>query len=256
MRGTSNRCLRPPRAMAAMVLMAPLLVAALPGGTAAQTAPGEAPTRSRFSGSLALLNTQPLGALATGPGLGVAAAGAFALDAARIFRVRAELRAAGYGSEERRACLGGEIGCLIELEVDTRYTSFYLGAGPEVALGVLGTELVLDATAGIGAFAVTSSVRGVSEPDRENRLDTDNFRDEFFAWSVGGELRIPVASRFAVTVGSHYQHNGEASYVPEGGVTQNGDGSLAIDARTTDANLVTLTLGVAFRPFTGSSGGL
>lgn len=243
----------------APLLLAPLLAAALlvalaPGSARAQGTQGQPEAQreySRFSGTLGLLNTQPLGDLATGPGWGGAASAAWALDPAHRIRLRAEARLAGYGSEERRACLSETVGCLIEVEISTAYTTLYVGGGPELAIPLGGPELVLAATAGYANFAVSSSVRGISDPERENLLTTENFRDDLFAWSVGGDLRIPVASQFSIMLGAHYQRNGEATYVPEGGIIQNQDGSITLDERTTDANFVALTLGVAVRPFEG-----
>ena len=208
-------------------------------------------TPSRFSGSLAVLNTQPLGELQTGPGYGIGLSGAWAVDAARRFRLRGELRAAIYGRDTRTACLSETVGCLIEIDINTDYTSFYFGVGPEVGIPLLGSELVLDATAGVGSFGVTSSVRGVSDPEGENLLSTNNFSDTFFAWSAGGELRVPVSSVISLALGARYQHNGQASYVREGGVTRNPDGSITVDAITTDANQMALTLGVALHPYVG-----
>lgn len=230
--------------IAAAVAMA---VTAAPA--AAQRA--EADHRSRFSGSIAILNTQPLGSLETGPGIGVGLSAAWALDGARRFRVRGELRAAIYGRDTRTACLSETVGCLIEVDIHTDYSSFYFGVGPEVAVPLFGSTLVLDATAGVGSFAVNSSVRGVSDPDAENLLTTENFSDTFFAWSAGGEIRVPVSAVVSIGLGARYQHNGEASYVREGGVTQDTDGSVVVDAITTDANQMAITLGVAFHPFVG-----
>lgn len=211
--------------------------------------PEAPPERSRVTGTLTLLNTQPMGNLSTGPGIGAGLSAAWALDPAHLFRIRGEFRGALYGSESRRACLSETVGCLIEVDINTSYSTLYLGAGPELALPLGPAELVLDATAGLASFTVSSSVRGIS--DSESTLDTNNFSDNFFAWSAGGELRIPVARQVSVALGAHYQRNGDASYVNEGGITVNPDGSLDIDARTTDANFMAITLGVAFRPFVG-----
>ena len=209
---------------------------------------------SRLSGSLALLNTQPLGELATGPGLGVGLSAALAVDRTRRLRLRGELRAGIYGRDTRTACLSQTVGCLIQVDINTDYTTLYVGLGPEVAVPLLGSTLVLDATAGVANFSASSSVEGTSELDNDDLFRTDHFSDTFFAWSVGGELRVPVSGRFAIALGAHYQHNGEASYVPEGGVTQNPDGSVAVNALTTGANQMAFTLGVAFHPFAGGDG--
>lgn len=228
-----------------------LLAAALAAGPAPTAAQADGPTYSRFSAALAFLSTQPLGELRTGPGFGVGVTGAWALDPARRLRIRGELRVSTYGRETRTTCLSATVGCLIQVDIRTDYTSFFAGAGPELAVPVLGTTFVLDATAGYGSFSVSSSVRGLSDPDSEDLLTTTNFDDGFFAWSAGGEVRVPLASQFSVSLGGQYQHNGRASYVREGGISTNPDGSLNVEAMTTDANQLVLTLGVAFHPLSG-----
>ena len=230
---------------------AALLAAALLLLPAALTA--QEPVRSRFSGTLSLLNIQPLGELRTGPGIGLAASGAFALDPAQRLRLRADVRLASYGHESRRFCISQTIGCWIEVDVNTDYTMMYGGVGPELALPILGTELVLDATAGVGYFGVASSLQGIDDAD--DRIGhTTHYDDTVFAWSAGGDLRIPDSRVLAVSLGTHYLHNGQASYVVEGGITQNPDGTLDVHPLTTDANVVAITLGVAIHPRLGGDG--
>lgn len=234
----------------ALVITALGLAATATAGPASAQTTAE-PVGSRLSGRLAVLNTQPLGELATGPGIGVGLSAAWAVDSARRLRLRGELRAGIYGRDTRTVCLSQTVGCLIQVDINTDYTTLYFGLGPEVAVPVAGTTLVLDATAGVANFSASSSVEGTSGTDNEDLFRTDHFSDTFFAWSVGGEFRVPVSTQVAIAVGAHYQHNGEASYVTEGGVTQNPDGSVAVNALTTDANQMVFTLGVAFHPFAG-----
>ena len=202
-----------------------------------------------FSGSMTLLNTQPLGELRTGPGFGLAASGAWAIDPGRFFRIRADLRAASYGHDQQEFCISQTIGCWIRTDVNTDYTFAYAGLGPEVAVPLfLDAQLVLDATAGIGYFGVSSSLEGVDETSTGFGTTTHH-EDAIFAWSAGGELRVPLSSTLAITGGAHYLHNGEASYVVEGDITRNADGTLTIQPTTTEANMVAITLGVAFQPW-------
>jgi opacity protein-like surface antigen len=212
--------------------------------------PGADPrVRSRFSGAATFLNTQPLGELATGPGYGIGLSVAWAPEPTQRVRLRADLRVAGYGHETRRACLSETVGCLIEADINTVYSTVYVGAGPELAFPVLGSTLIFDATAGYAVFSVDSSIEGRDSDG--SVLNTNNFRDGLFAWSAGGELRVPVSSQVAIALGARYQRNGRASYVPEGGIARNPDGSVAIESMTTEANQVALTLGVALHPFVG-----
>ena len=224
----------------ALLGMAALLLLAVPADVRAQE-------YSRFTGSFALLNTQPLGELSTGPGIGVRMAGAFAVDPLRIFRIHGEFRASIYDHESREVCFSSTVGCRIVLDLNTSYSTMYAGLGPQLVFPVGPTEIALDATAGWSGFIVSSSVEGVDEND-EGFGDTTNYEDHTFAWSSGGELRIPVSRELSIALGGHYQHNGEVSYLREGGITENPDGTLSYNPQRTEANMVAITLGVTFRP--------
>ena len=244
----STRSTAMSRQLTTWPLVLGLLIAAiaLPRALHAQRA-----AASQFSGSITLMNTQPLGGLRTGPGFGLAASGAWAIDPGRFFRIRADLRGASYGHEQQEFCISQTIGCWIRTDVNTDYTFAYAGLGPEIALPLVwDAQLVLDATAGIGYFGVSSSLEGVDE--RSTGIGTTtHHEDAVFAWSAGGELRIPLSRQIAITGGAHYLHNGPASYVVEGDITRNPDGTLTVDPTTTDANMVAITLGVAFQPWGG-----
>lgn len=208
---------------------------------------GRAQEYSRTSLSFALLNTQPLGELSTGPGYGIAVAGAYALDDRRIFRLRGELRASVYDHENREICLSAATGCRIMLDMTTDYSIVYLGVGPQVAVPVGPLRLAVDGSLGYSAFAATSALSGVDDHD-ERFAETTNYEDETFAWSAGGEVGVPVGARWAIALGTRYQHNGVVSYLTEGGITDNPDGSLSFDPYRTEANLLAITLGVTFSP--------
>lgn len=229
-----------------------LLIVLLSAPIAAPVTAQEAPREySRFTPSLALINTQALGELGTGPGIGAAMTLALAVDPARRIRARLDFRPALYGSESRDGCLMvGGVGCVGDVEVETTYASLYIGAGPELALPIGTSELVVAGTAGLGGFSVGTSVQ--SDYMDETLATSDDFEDWFFAWSLGGELRIPIWSNGSLLLGAHYQHNGEATYVPEGGVVRDPDEqTVTISPVTSDANQMVIALGLAFRPYRG-----
>lgn len=211
------------------------------------TAGAHAQEPSRFSGSIMLLNTQPLGELSTGPGFGIALAGAYALDRFHILRIRGEFRASIYDSETRQICFSGTVGCRILLDLETNYGIMYGGIGPQIVIPIGPTELALDGTLGWSAFTATSTLQGVDDQD-ESFGQTNNYEDDTFAWSTGGEVRVPVSRQVAIALGTHYQHNGTVSYLREGGITDNPDGTLSFDPYRTEANLVAVTVGVEIRP--------
>lgn len=214
------------------------------------------PTRSRFSATITFLDAQPLGGLRTGPGVGFGVTMAWALDARQRLRLRAEARFTGYGSDERDSCLSEPtLGCVWEVNIRTDYSSDYFGLGPELRLPLGAAELVLDATVGTGSFLVTTWVDAESVPTAAPTiLDTD-FSDSFMAGSAGAELRLPLSRIVAATLGVHYQHNGQATYVPEGGLVRSDGGAVSIATITSDANQAVFSIGLAFRPFAGWIGG-
>lgn len=206
---------------------------------------------SRFSGEFNLLNTQAMGDLATGPGFGLALSGAWALDQARMFRVRGDLRFSVYDHEKQRVCVTS---CLIQADLDTNHGFMYAGLGPELVLPVGPVDLAFDATAGFIGFSSTSSLSGV-DSENENHFNTTNHDDGAFAWSTGAALRIPVGSQVSIALGTHYlASTSPVTYLLKGGITELPDGSLELDSITTDANVVAFTIGVAIRPFVGRDG--
>ncbi len=232
------------------VVRATALAGALAVAPAAANLSAQEPAPGPFTFGIGLLNTQPLAGLRTGPGIGVGLTGSLALGPSRWLRVRGDFRAASYGMDRQQVCLSQTVGCWIEVDISTNYHTVYAGVGPEVALPLGRSELVLAATGGVGYFGVSSSLSGIDEIG-DDFGDTNHFSDAFFAWSTGGELRVPVSRIVALAAGLQYQRNGRASYVPDGGVTERPDGSLNVAAVTTDANLLAFTLGVAIRPFGG-----
>lgn len=229
--------------------------AALVGALAFPTlaAPGlvaQTPQSGPFTVGIGLLNTQPLAGLRTGPGIGFGLTGAVAHPRAPWLRLRGDFRLSSYGMDRHQACLSQTVGCWIEVDITTNYHTLYGGIGPELAMPLLGSELALAVTAGVGYFGVSSSLSGIDDTD-SGFGNTTHFEDAFFAWSTGGELRVPVSRSVALAAGLHYQHNGRASYVVDGGVTENPDGSLNVLPVTGDANLVAITFGVAIRPGRG-----
>ena len=76
---------------------------------------------------------------------------------------------------------------------------------------------------------------------------TTNYDDTTFAWSAGAGLLIPVSRSVAIDVGVQYVGNGTVRYLAEGDLLPSPGGAPpVIVPRKTEANLVTITLGVTF----------
>lgn len=239
--------MRVPRVRPAFPLLLALTLSAALGP--AEATAQEDREYSRFTGSMALLNTQPTGTLATGPGWGAGIHAAWALDPFRIVRVRAEFRAAIYDHESRQVCVTS---CLIQAELDTSHGLMYAGLGPEIALPLGPVQLALSATAGYLGFSTSSSLEGKDAED-EDIFTTTNHQDGVLGWAAGSELRVPLGQQADLSLGVHYlAGREEVSYLRTGAITEHPDGSVTFDAIRTDANMMAFTLGVAFRPFVGS----
>ena len=75
-----------------------------------------------------------------------------------------------------------------------------------------------------------------------------NFDDFTFAWTAGGGLRIQVShgrSPVFIDMASVYHRNGQASYLREGSITDNGNGSITIHPIQSETNLLLVKLGVS-----------
>ena len=81
-------------------------------------------------------------------------------------------------------------------------------------------------------FITTSSVEGVGDDDEEI-AGTTNHSDWTRAWVVGTGLKIPLGGResnFALDLGVRYHSGSEASYLREGSIQDNPDGSITINS--------------------------
>ncbi len=74
-------------------------------------------------------------------------------------------------------------------------------------------------------------------------------RDDWtWVTEIGGGMRVALGasrSHFALDLGVRALWNGEATYVTEGGVTQNPDGSFTIRPHRTEAHLLVTHIGVS-----------
>ena len=69
-------------------------------------------------------------------------------------------------------------------------------------------------------------------------------------WFCGGGGRIPVGptGRWAIDIGSRYHRGGTASYLADGGIRKNPDGSLTVISTRGQMPFMMFTLGFQFRP--------
>jgi opacity protein-like surface antigen len=161
------------------------------------------------------------------------------------FALRADGGFLIYGSETRRVCFGGGVGCRIELDLTTTNTIAHGHIGPQLMLQSGPVRPYANAGVGFAYFATTSQIEGTSS--NQNIASTTNFDDITFAWSTGGGLLVPLSSGrtpVMLDLGMRYHGNGEVEYLKEGDITDNPDGSITLNPTRSEANLLTFQLGV------------
>jgi hypothetical protein len=151
-----------------------------------------------------------------------------------------------YGSERSRVCLGGGVGCRIELDLTTTNSIAYLSVGPQLMLQSGAVRPYANAGVGFAYFGTSSDVRG-SGGQQDSFASTTNFDDVTFQWGGGGGLLIPLgrgATPVMLDLGARYHGNGRVEYLREGDIEDLPDGSLVFTPTRSEANLVTFRIGI------------
>lgn len=204
---------------------------------------------SRMHAGLALGLTQPLGEFQDHVRLGGGLLGHFrvALDPRGLVSLRIDGGFLMYGNETQRVCLSPTVGCRIEVDLTTSNNIVLLSVGPEVSVPAGAARLYGKAGIGGDYFFTSSHVQG----DVQNRpfATTRNFSDGGLAWTTGGGVEIPVARArgvpIALDLGLSYQRNGRREYLTRGDIIDLPDGSIAFDAKRSDANFLLWRVGVS-----------
>jgi len=128
--------------------------------------------------------------------------------------------------------------------INTKSYITSLRAGPQVALSAGRLQLYGFGAGGFSYFATDAEV--------ESSCDcsfTTTLRDDWtWVTEIGGGVRVGLGasrSKVALDLGVRALRNGEATYVTEGDVTQNPDGSFTIRPHRTEAHLLVIHLGVS-----------
>jgi opacity protein-like surface antigen len=145
-----------------------------------------------------------------------------------------------YGNERRFLPLAGS-GGLLAVDMNTTFYVAALRAGPQVLLGEGRIRPYGFGTIGVAYFATQTSLGGC--------CGTTNFDDTALSLAAGGGLRIDLSRGrhpAALDLGASFVQNGQVSYLREGDILPNPDGSFTLRPVRSDANFVTLQLGLSF----------
>jgi hypothetical protein len=232
--------------------MALVLAATLAAPARAQMANEEWPPVRVMAG------LQLVGAVSTGEfadyvegGFGVGANIVWPVQAEHWFALRGDVGWVVYGSERQRVCFGGGVGCRVTLDLNTTNSILFLNAGPQLMAPRGPVRPYVNANAGFAYFSTTSSVKG--DDSGETFASDTNFDDFTFAWGAGGGFLVPLSSGktpVLLDLGATYHGNGSVEYLKKGDIIDNPDGSISYLPTRSEANFVSIRLGVTigFRP--------
>jgi len=232
------------RSLAALLIGAMLVPAA---AHAQYTHVDEPRGPSRAFAGIHLMVAQPLGEfddyIDWGGGIGGELL--YAFDRQGAIGLRANLGIMIYGHETKRVPLSETLG-RIRVDVNTSNNIFVFGIGPQVMLPTGTVRPYLNGTAGLSYFFTRSSVEGSA--DLEPFASSTNFDDATFAWSAGGGLYIPLRkgrkNPLSLDIGAQYHANGEARYLREGSIQEDGTGNIFFDPIRSQTNLITYRVGI------------
>ncbi len=211
---------------------------------------------SRFTIVGDLLAAQPKGELANqiDEGFGANVAGLFRLDREGILSIRADLGGMQYGSETLHAPYLPITG-RVSLDIETTNMVGWGSIGPQITVPVGFVQPYVHAAIGVASFVTSTSLRG--SDSEYDYASTDNSSDATSAYILGGGLYIPFGKShsFKLHAGGRYFRGGEATYLNEGDIQDNPDGSVTLFPRTSKTDMVTWQLGVSYTfPRTSSRG--
>lgn len=151
-----------------------------------------------------------------------------------------------YGSETRRVCFGGDVGCLIRLDLTTTNSIGYFNIGPQLMTHRGGIRPYANVAVGGAYFWTQSSLEGSSSQDRPF-ASTTNFSDFTLQWAGGGGVMVPLSrgrTPVLLDMAVRYNGNGRVEYLKRGDIQDQPGDSFTITPTRSDANLVTFQLGI------------
>jgi len=201
---------------------------------------------SRFTLAGDLLVAQPKGEFATQldtEGYGANIAGLFRIDREGILSIRGDLGGMQYGSETLYVPYL-PISGRVSLDVVTRNNAYWGSIGPQVTVPVGPIQPYVNGAIGFMALVTSTAVRG-SDSNYEY-ASTNNSDDVTSAWIAGAGLYLPLGRSWKLHGGARYFYGGEATYLREGDIQDNPDGSITLFPRTSKTHQVTWQFGAAY----------
>jgi len=175
----------------------------------------------RSSGSLALVQSRPQGALGRNVGLGYGVDGAYLLrlDNAGIWSIRVSAGIVGYGKESRRTALSESVGGRVSVNVETNNYIVPMSIGAQLARPAGLFRPYVNAGIGGLAFFTESHLEGTD--DHREFASTTNHSSIAPSWTAGGGIYMPVyegKTSVQLDLGAQYIGGGRATYLAPGSI--------------------------------------
>ena len=179
-----------------------------------------------------------------GQGYGFNGGAMVRVDPAGMFGVRAEVGGLQYGRERKRIAF--DFSGRLSADVVTTNMIGWIAMGPQFTFPSGPIRPYANAAFAVTNFRTTSSIE--DRQTSENFATTENASDWASAVVFGGGVYVPIGGRMStamLTLGGKYYYGGEATYLPEGGIIDNPDGSITLTPARTKTDFVIWQLGVS-----------
>ncbi len=191
-----------------------------------------------------------------GNGLGGGGTLMYHLLRSGLLGLRFDASGMSYGKEKKQVPISTTVGSRILLNLTTTNSIVALSWGPELAKPSGRMRPYVNAGYSRLFFRTTSSLRG-SGSSEDGSINSTNYKDSTGAWVYGGGLRFalgPTSSPVSLDLGLRYHRGGSASYLREGSIQDNPDGSITITPLRSRTPFMVYSVGVKFRiPFESSN---
>ena len=206
---------------------------------------------TRFAAGFSFIVSQPKEEFRrnVGNGIGIGGTLNYHLDRAGWVNLRFDPSWLRYGHESKRVPFSRTVGGRIEVDVTTTNQIVGLSFGPELTLPKGPVRPYLNAAFSGLLFWTTSSVRGIDSNDEEIAR-MRNHRDWTRAWVFGTGVKVPLGGRdsnFNLDFGVRYHNGSETSYLREGSIRDNPDGSITITSLTNETPFLMYSVGFNYR---------
>lgn len=232
------------KALAPVLALAIALLPAVPA-RAQELEPPLAP--ARFWVGLYGIGAQPAGEFDdfVDFSLGVGGQFRYQLSPDGPFALRLDLGVVNYGSERQRVPLSNTVGGRVTVDLVTDNNIFFAGAGPMFVPSHGSVRPYVGGLVGLNYLFTRSRVENRS--DGEDIAAETNFDDAVFSYGADAGVLISLSSGktpVLLKLGGRWQGGGEASYLREGGIIDNPDGSITFDPVQSRTNMVMFEAGV------------